>query len=204
MNQFKENFDSRIGGSFAFYTRIHRQFPLYAGIDVGTFTLDRYSERFFLTDDDGVLFEVEERTKSNLLNLHFVMRAQPYFDFFIHPYAEVYLGGKHLYTRTVLKDLETTNEDDTIDNSGQGGAWALSVAGAIGINIPLTSTPDGGIELDVKCVYFKGSATNYSVLLPDDEIDFSSYEDTFDAFETRNSTTDFFMFQLGLIGYFGG
>ncbi len=201
-NALNENLDPRFGFSAAVSMRLPTRVPLFAGVDFGTYTFDRYSENYFLTDDDGFQFEVQEVSSSKLFNLHTVFRAQPYFRFFIHPYAEVFLGGKHFYARTRVTDLDPPDgADEELSNEGQFGDWALSYGASLGLNIPLSSNHEGGVEFDLKIMYLGGTNSNYAVEL--EEINFNNYTDTFDAFELQSSSTNLLATQLGLIIYFG-
>lgn len=199
IGQLDENLPNTVGFTISALTKLSKNNPVHIGFSTGFYNYERYNTFYFTPDDEGFLFEVEETTKVKLFNLHGVVRLQPFIDFFIHPYVEGYVGGKHFYVRTTVTDVQ--NPEDDLTNDGRGGDWAISVGGALGFNIPFYTTDEFGLELDVKGVFVKGSDADYSVLRED--LNSTNIIDTFDAFETRNSATDLIIPQIGLIIYFG-
>lgn len=179
-----------IGGGGAFFFRIRKDMPFYAGLDLSVVTYDAESDFFF--DDFG---EFELETRANIFLGHGVLRFEPELNIPIQFYLDGMFGFKNLYNRTKAIDTDT-REEDTLDSSGD---WAFSYGGAAGIQIPIGQ--DGAIMLDARCAFLRGTVANY--LVRREDLSGVQVVDPIDVFEEKTSSTDVLLPQIGLTFSFG-
>lgn len=194
LGNFRNNLNRvGVGAGGSFLMRVKPDLPIFAGVSLGWITYD--SERAdLILFDDGISYDASLVTRTSIFMGHGLLRFMPPVNFSLKPYFEGRVGFKNLYTRTTLKDEEAI-EDDTISTEIDDGDWAFSFGGAIGLHIPVSFSEEGIFSIDIQCAYLMGNAADYNVRRAD--LDNTTIEDTIEAFELKNSTTDMLMPTIG-------
>ena len=196
MNSLYDNINSvgfGAGGSLLFLLK-NTNIPIYAGFEMNGINYDRLGTQFSLLLD-GFWTDVELETKTNIFAGHGVVHIAPWPDWAVQPYFQWIAGLKSLFTQTTLKELET-GFDETIESYNEGGDWAFSYGGTVGLAFPVPISEYTGFKIDLKCSWLKGAAADYFVRR--DNTAGQTFTDPIEAFEEKNSSTDVLYPQIGM------
>jgi len=172
-----------LGGNVLFEVRK----PISIGFDFGWQKYDSDSEFFIEFDELGNPFDIKEETSNHILGLNGLIHIEPDMNFFLQPYVEGTFGLNRFYTKTVLTDVSTNEEFNTINNHSD---WAVSYGGALGILINLRQEL---LFLDLKCAYRLGNTAEYYTRIED-----ANFQIPLSNFEKKTSPTNMLMPQIGI------
>ncbi len=194
---FRDNLDGvgvGVGGNFLVRTNRQASIPVLAGISSRIVFHDRERQDQIVIID-GESIDGRFITRNNIFMIHGMMRVLPPVNSPIQPFIDGMVGFRNFYTRTILQDLDSY-DDDTIDSYIEQGDWAFSFGGAVGFQVLIRELYGGYyILLEGRCSYLKGSAADYLARRDDPNV---PIVDTIDAFEEKNSTTDMLIPQIGV------
>ena len=196
INQLKGNMDPGFGfGATALFGK--KGLPISAGLDYRFHWHNVASSDIYIYN--GVFDELHDlSTKSYSHQGDLMIRVAPEIDFPVIPYVDVFFGFNRFVTWTSIEGDEAYEDDSDLDSYNtryrESGDWARAYGAGIGFRINLFPQEDiPQLSLNVRASYRKGGVADY--LTKKD--DFDIIESTIEAFEEKNSTTDFLMIQLG-------
>lgn len=182
----------------------HKNLPVGLGFDFNSLWHSRTAVG--LTIFNGYFDErYTLSTSSLILTGDAIVRYQPEIASPILPYFDGLVGFNRFATWTRLdsQDEEFYENDpnapfyDNYEQSNrEGGDWTYAIGGRVGAKIQLTYKEfrRRTVYLDLNAAYRKGGFANYYVKKDNFTID----QTTFDAFEEKNSITDFLLVRLGV------
>lgn len=197
INQLKGNMDPGFGfGATALFGK--KGLPVLAGIDYRFHWHNMASADVYI--DNGVFDELHDL--STLTYSHqgdLMIRIAPEIDFPIVPYFDVFLGFNRFATWTSIEGDDEYEDDPDLDSYNtrykETGDWTKAYGAGVGLRINLFPQEDlPQLALNIRAAYRKGGIASYFTKKDDFEI----IESTFEAFEEKNTTTDFLMLQLGV------
>ena len=178
------------GGHFTFYYNLGNR-PIYLGLGYHHLQYSNERQTFDeLIDGELIPFSIRTGNFAQALQLH--LRVQPQVDFPVQPFAEGLFRGQRFFTRTVIRDEDL---DETTDSANNAGDASFGYGAAAGVFIPIRSSDDQ-MAVEVKASFIRGNSTRYLVrrevvINPVDPIDY---------FEPVTSTTDRWVFSVGIVG----
>lgn len=197
INQLKGNMDPGFGfGVTALFGK--KGIPVVAGLDY-RFHFHNLVSRDVLIYN-GVFDELHRlATKSYSHQGDIVIRAIPEIDFPVIPYVDVFFGFNRFATWTSIEGDEEYKDDSDLDSYNtryrELGDWTKAYGlgiGLRGIFLPNENVPE--LVMNLRVSYRKGGVADYLTKKDDFEV----IESTVEAFEEKNTTTDFLIIQFGI------
>ncbi len=171
------------GGNLLFEVRK----PISIGFDMAWQKYDDELNFFVEFDEFGNPLDTKEETSNNILGFNGLIHVEPELDFFIQPYVEGSFGLNRFHTKTVLTDVATDEQFNTINNHSD---WSLSYGGAFGLLINVWRDL---LFIDLKCAYRVGNTAEYYT-----RIEGANFTVPLDNFELKTSPTNMIMPQIGM------
>lgn len=197
-SQFRRNVDGVGGGLVGYLTYAPEQEPLSIGLQVTFINYGSQDTKDIIYGPTVPVFG-KVTTTNNILSFHLAGRLQPN-NGSLRPYLEGLLGWNHLFTRTAVTDEETnesiqsnTDLNDNAFSYGGGGGMLIRLSG------PDEENPDNlanGWFLSFGARYMFGGKARY---LKEGSI---RRENNMLIFSTLESTTDLFIFSVGVAYHF--
>jgi hypothetical protein len=174
--------------------------PLVLGLDLGIMIYGHEvrTEPFSLTIPDVT---VRVSTSNNIFLGHLMGRLQPPGGN-VRPYLDGLFGFKYLWTRTTIRSLDWSDDEDPIASSTNLDDFALSYGGRLGLAVLVWDGSErrqqkgegfGKVLLDLRLSYLVGSEAEYLKKgsidrLPDGKV----------TYDIDRSMTDFLNFFVGV------
>lgn len=162
--------------------------PLRIGLELGIQEKGRATE-YFTSGSYGFYDEFKVSATSNIFSIMMLTRFQPTAGFKVKPFLDLMAGWNMFFSRVNVERL-TYYGPYTLSNKSAGkSSWALNYGSAAGVDIPLNSRDDIGLEL--KVAYLFG---NYARYLADPYINNNAEV----SFSELSSRTDMLIPQAGV------
>lgn len=197
INQLKGNMDPGFGfGATALFGK--KGLPIAAGLDYRFHWHNITSRDIYLYN--GVFDELHDFSTSSYSHQGDLMiRVAPYIDFPVTPYVDVFFGFNRFVTWTSIDGDDEYEDDPDLDSYNtryiESGDWTRAYGAGLGLRANLFPQEDmPQVMLNLRASYRKGGTAKY--LTKKD--DFDIIDSTVEAFEQKDTTTDFLMIQIGV------
>lgn len=199
MNQLRGNMDPGFGfGLTALFGK--KGLPIYGGLDYRFHWHNRAASDIYIYN--GYFDEEHDFSTTSYSHQGDIMlRIAPELDFPIIPYADVFFGFNRFSTWTSVEGEEEFSNDPDLNNYNntyrEAGDWTRAYGAGAGCRIRLYQAKKENepiLMLNLRAAYRKGGIASYLVK----KDDFDIIDSTIEAYEEKESTTDFLIIQLGI------